>query len=578
MKREIAIKIGGEAGFGIKVSGLILARAFFNSGMSVFGYSEYPSLIRGGHNTYQINVANKNINSTTKKIDVLVALNKETIARHKEEMNEAGIIIYDGSKGEGKEEENLMSIPLAELATKAGGEIVKNMVALGVVAFVLGFDKEKLIQEVKKTFEAKGQETVEKNRQAVDLGYEYAKKNYAEKKISHELNFNNQNGGEENKILTANESTVGGIIQSGCKFFAAYPMTPATTILHILAEKQREAGMVVHQTEDEISAIGAAIGASVSGVRSATATSGGGFALMTENLSLAGMAEVPIVIIDSQRPAPATGLPTWTEQADLKLVINAGHGEFPRIVMAPGDAEEAFYMIQEAFNWAEKFQVPAIFLLDKLLSESDFSVRSLDKEKIKIVREGFLGGEELMRKNNFKRYENTESGISKRSVPGQEGGVHITNSDEHDEEGFSTEESEERTKQMDKRMKKLKLIESEMPEPILYGDPEADLIIVGWGSAKGVILDAISELKLRNTELRMGFLHLAYIWPFPERRVKAVLEKAKNILLIENNKTGQLGSLIRERTGIEIKNKFLKYDGRPFFREEVVSEIKRLVG
>jgi 2-oxoglutarate ferredoxin oxidoreductase subunit alpha len=316
------------------------------------------------------------------------------------------------------------------------------------------------------------------------------------------------------------------------------------------------------------------IGAALSGARAATGTSGGGFALMTESLSLSAMTETPIVIINSQRPAPATGLPTWTEQGDLNFVLNAAHGEFPRIVMAPGDAEEAFYSVQEAFNLAEKWQLPAIVLLDKLLSESDFTLDNLVMDKIKVKKEGFLSDEELKRMENYKRYEITLTGISKRAVPGQSGGVHLANSDEHDENGFSSEESSDRMKMVDKRFAKVKILETEIAEPILYGKEGAELTVVSWGANKGVILDALNNL---GVDQKVNFLHLNCLWPFPTRRVKAVLDKAKRILLVENNKTGQLGDLIRKQTGLEIKNRFLKYDGRPFFREEIIDKINNLI-
>ena len=295
---------------------------------------------------------------------------------------------------------------------------------------------------------------------------------------------------------------------------------------------------------------------------------------MVESLGLAAMTEIPLVIIESQRTAPATGLPTWTEQGDLQFMIRAAHGEFPRFIIAPGDAAEAFYMIQEAFNLAEKFQLPVIFLLDKLLSESDFMLGDIDPDKIKIKREGFINDDELEGMRDYKRYELTKNGISKRALPGQLAGVHVINSDEHDEYGYSTEASDMRTKMMDKRFKKLEQMMADMPEPQLYGQRNADLTIVAWGSVKGAVIDAMREVEDKRS---VNFLHLTYIWPFPAKRVKKVLENAKNVLLVENNKTGQLGDLIRQETGFEIKNRFLKYDGRPFFREEIIKEIKKYI-
>ncbi len=578
-KHEVVIKIGGEAGFGIKVAGLILGKALFANGYYVFGYSEYPSLIRGGHNVYQLNISCHQVASATHQIDVLVALNQKTVEKHLVELSAGGIVIHDGLKTEGKAgKANFLNIPLNDLANKAGGLITKNVVALGAVMAVLGLDLEIFKQELEQTFIKKGKAVVKMNKQAAKSGYKATLKELQQQRVR--LNQpdikscklrKRQRG--KNFIMTANEATAYGIIQAGCKFYSAYPMTPATSIMHVLAAKQKEFGLVVHQTEDEISAIGAAIGASTAGVRSATGTSGGGFALMNEHLGLAAITETPLVLIEAQRTAPATGLPTWTEQGDLQYAIHASHGEFPRIVLAPGDAEEAFYMIQQAFNWAEKFQVPVIFLLDKFLSESDFILEQIDLGKIKIKREGFLSESELSRKKDYKRYELTANGVSMRAVPGQAGGVHVINSDDHDEYGYSTEEAEMRKAMMDKRFKKVKFIQAELPEPKLYGDTAAELTLVGWGSVKQTVIDALKELKKEENNLKVNFLHLNYVWPFPSQRVRAVLGRAKKILLVENNKTGQLGELIRQEAGIEIKNKLLKYDGRPFFREEIMQAI-----
>jgi len=580
-KQEVVIKIGGAAGFGIKVSGLILGKTLFNNGLYVFGYSEYPSLIRDGHNVYQLKIAKHPVTSATKKIDILVALNQETVDLHKDKLNKGGVIIYDGLKLQEDDFKNinLIDIALVKLAEEAGGVITKNIVALGAVMAVLGLDLDLFNKEIEREFKDKGDKIIAMDKKAAKFGYETTNKYLNSKSLEQNLKIKDwqliKRNDKNSFILTANEATAYGMIQAGCGFYSAYPMTPATSIMHVLAVKQRKFGLVVHQTEDEISAIGAAIGAATTGVRSATGSSGGGFSLMVENVGFAGVAEIPLVIIEAQRTSPASGMPTWTEQGDLKFVLSASHGEFPRIVLAPGDAEEAFYMMQQAFNYAERFQVPVIFLLDKFLSESDFILENIDINKIKINRGELLTESELIRKQDYKRYEITENGISKRALVGQKGGVHIVNSDEHDEKSYSTEQAEMRQAMMDKRFNKVKTILAELPEPQLYGDKNAELTLVGWGSVKGVVLDAISELKLNNNELKINFLHLASLWPFPARRTKAVLENAKNILLVENNKTGQLGDLIRQETSIEIKNKFLKYDGRPFFREEIIKAIKK---
>lgn len=578
-QKEIAIKIGGEAGFGIKAAGLILSQTLFELGFFVYGYSEYPSLIRGGHNNYQINVAKNEINSATRRIDILIALNEETVLLYKDDLNEGGFIIYDGLKLQAQDfkEINLIEIPLRELSKKAGGEIVRNIIALAGALALTGLKLDYFTAQMEKFFAGKGEEIIKTNIKAAKFGYEYVTKNYKKVKTKFEIKENDiAKRTRVDKLMTANEATALGMIQAGCKFYAAYPMTPATSIMHTLAVEQRKHNIVVHQTEDEISAIGAALGASMVGVRAATGTSGGGFSLMTESVGLSGITETPIVIIESQRTSPASGLPTWTEQGDLKFIINASHGEFPRFVLAPGDAKEAFYMIEEAFNLSEKWQVPVIFVLDKLLSESDYSAERIDIGRIKITREGFLTNKELDKIKDYKRYEITKSGISKRALPGQPGGVHIINSDDHDERGFSIEDAKIRRQMMDKRFNKVSMIQDDLLEPKIYGPKKADLTLVGWGSVKGAIVDALQEINKNAEEddLAVNFLHINYVWPFPIQRVKAILKEAKNILLIENNKTGQLGDLIAEQVGIKITNKFLKYDGRPFFREEIIHKMK----
>lgn len=574
-KKEVVIKIGGEAGYGIKVSGLMVARTFFKKGYSVFGYSEYPSLVRGGHNTYQLNISKKDIVSPTKNIDLLVALNEETIEKHLLEINEGGVIV-----GEGKYEGDLkgvvyFDVPLLKIAKEIGDIKMKNSVALGAVCALVGLGLDELSEAVEHVFLDKGRKIVDMNKKAIQKGYDIVAKQDGFQQAQKNIEIEKTEGVERKKddfVWTANEATAHGIIQAGCGFYAAYPMTPATSIMHILAEKQREYGFVLHQTEDEISAIGSAIGASVNGVRSATGTSGGGFALMNESLGMAGIMETPLIVINSQRTAPATGLPTWTEQGDMQFAIRASHGEFPRIVVAPGDADEAFELIQKSFNWADKFQVPIIFLLDKFLSESEFVSFGMQSKYLPIERDDIVTRNEIDRIKDYKRYEFSKNGISRRVEIGSEGGEHVINSDDHDEEGFSTEDSEARIKMMDKRFLKMKHVEAEIPEPNLIGDGKGDLVVVGWGSVKGPVIDAMSEFGDR-----VNFLHFNVLWPFKKDRVKSVLKNAKNVLLVENNKTAQLGDLIKQEVGIDIKNKFLKYDGRPFFREELVDKFQDIL-
>ena len=350
------------------------------------------------------------------------------------------------------------------------------------------------------------------------------------------------------------------------QFAAIYPMTPTSAILHTLAPHQEKYGYIYKQPEDEIAAIHMAIGASFAGVRSLVATSGGGFCLMTEAYGLAGITETPLVIIEGMRGAPATGLPTWTEQGDLLFTLYAHQGDFPRIILAPGDAEEAFHMTLQAFNLADKYQTPVLILVDKHVCESHISLKPFEYKKYSINRGNFV----TKKRVNYKRYALTASGISPRSIPGV-GNHFVANSDEHDESGYSEESAKNRNEQMNKRMQKLQTCEKEdMEKPQVYGPKNADMTIVSWGSNKGAILEAMRECE------NVNFIHVGWMNPFPAKTLKTLLQKAKNLLLIECNYSGQFGKLLKEKTGIEIQNIFLKYDGRPFFPEEIIQKIKTL--
>jgi 2-oxoglutarate ferredoxin oxidoreductase subunit alpha len=349
-------------------------------------------------------------------------------------------------------------------------------------------------------------------------------------------------------------------------------MTPATDILHVLEANQKKTGMVVHQPEDEIAAIHTALGGSFAGIRSACGTSGGGFALMNEGLSLTGMLELPLVIFEIMRPGPATGNPTWSDQGDLSYVLTAGHGDFPRAVIAPGSPEQVFDCVQHAFNIADKYQIPVIVISDKHLGESGFTI---SKEVFSEIDEK-NHDLQLEANKDYKRYLNTQTGISPRTIPGIENGEYIANSDEHNEESFSDESSEVRKMQMEKRMKKIEELRKEIPLPRVYGPMSADISLVCWGSAFGACLDTINTLNSLNTlKKKVNLVHFEYLWPMPKNLDK-FLSKFKKLVLVENNYSGQLGKLIRQETGIEIKDRILKYDSRPFWTDEILEELKKV--
>jgi 2-oxoglutarate ferredoxin oxidoreductase subunit alpha len=575
-------KIGGEAGFGIKAAGQVFAKAMVRAGYEAFDYSEYPSLIRGGHNTYQITVAGADARSAARSVDLLVALNQETIDLHLAELSHGAGIIYDGdeikltadkfkSKGVA-----LIPVPLKKLASETGGEIMRNTVAIGASLAVIGLEPKILENILKETFAHKPG-VIEANIKAIEAGFGFIKKNHPKLNFKIKLDVRKH---EPRMLIAGNEAMGLGALAGGLNFFSAYPMTPATSVLHYLAGKAVSEGLIVKHAEDEISVINMALGASHAGARAMCATSGGGFALMGEAVGLAGISETPLVIINVQRPGPATGMPTWTDQGDLRFVLHAAQGEFPRIVLAPGDVSECFYQTAEALNLAEKYQLPVIILSDKFLGEGDATVPLFDENKVRIERGKLLMAEKELK--DFRRYEVTADGISPRTLPGTKGGMFSADSYEHDAFGFSSETAEDRVAQVDKRAKKLHHAAAELGGANHYGPAHAKITLVSWGSTKGPILDALELLppRLRG---KVNFLHLNVIWPFPAKLVKAslapvgLLGKSKKMILIENNSTAQLGALIRQETGIEIKEKILKYDGRPFFPEELAEKIAKIV-
>jgi len=572
-------KIGGEAGYGIMTTGLIFAKVCSRAGLRVFDHIEYPSLIRGGHNTYQVRAEVEEVFSHVKNVDLLVALNEETIDKHKEELAPGGGIIYDGdviplSKEDLRREDvKLYHIPLLRLAEESGGRrIMINSVALGASVALIGFDFEMISDVIRDVYRGKAKETIEFNIKAAKLGYDYVKSKEMEKDFRRKLP---KVAGKRRMLLTGNEAVGLGAIKAGCKFYAAYPMTPSSSILHFMASQERNFSLVVKHTEDEIAAINMAIGAGFAGARAMTATSGGGFSLMSEALGLAAMTETPIVVVVCQRPGPSTGLPTRTEQGDLKFVLHASQGDFPRFVIAPGDIEECFYKTIEAFNLGEKYQCPVILILDKYLSESHKAAEEFDVSGIKIERGLLLSNEELERIEEFKRYEFTETGISPRTIPSQRRGIFTATGNEHDETGYLSEDKPVRTKMMDKRFRKFEQAEKEIPEPKLFGPKDAEVTIIAWGSTKGPVKEAMRLLG--RDGVKANFLQILYISPFPTNTVLKIIEASKRMVIVENNKTAQLASLIKEKTGKEIEYKILKYDGRQFFPTEIYQRVKEVL-
>lgn len=566
MEHELSFLIGGEAGDGIQRSGYIYAKTLLRSGYYVFGYFDYPSLIRGGHNFYLGRASTRKIYSHTEHVNILAALNQETIDRHIWRLSGESFIIYDPSKS--KPPENFkgvrVEVPFEEITLEVGGrKIMRNMAAVAAMTAMTGLRIETLTDVITGVF------GVEKSKLNIIIARESY--NYTAKKYGRRFTLENPSPGRK-IILTGNEAIAIGAVKAGLKFYSAYPMTPASPILHYLAEKQHDYDIVVIQPESEISAVNMVLGASFAGVRAMTATSGGGFSLMCETVGLAAMTETPIVIVVAQRPGPSTGIATYTGQEDLRTVLHASQSEFPRVVIAPGDVDECYQRIQEAFNISEVFQLPVIVLIDKYLGESHMSTEPFTRE-VKIDRGKIASGNK-----DYKRYRLVEDGVSPRAFPSTPNIIVRGHSSEHTEEGFATPNAVVRTKMVDKRFSKLPYIEKyiEELEPVkLYGHKDAEVLLIAWGSTKGPLLEAMKILDEEQVKVR--FMQICYLEPFPTATVQEIMRNYKILVDIEGNRTGQLAGLIREKTGVEIKKRILRYDGRPFSPRMLAEKIKEVL-
>ncbi len=576
MANSVTWKIGGEAGFGIMSSGTMLAKTFSRNGYHILGTNEYPSLIRGGHNLITVRVATQPFESLNLDIHILVALNKQTIDLHTDEINEGGLIVFDPKDSTPQLSDfpkpvTLLPVPLMELVRSFNGEpVMRNTVALGVTVALLGAPFAYLETVIRDQFIKKGEDVVKHNIDIARAGYEYVQRTFPSEKS---MFLGPVEKKEEQLVLNASEAVGLGAVRAGLKFAAIYPMTPINSLITFLADHAKSLNLVYKQPEDEIAGINMAIGASIAGARSMVATSGGGFSLMVEGLSWAGNIEAPLVIDMGMRVGPSTGMPTWTEQGELQFIIHAGHGEFPRIVLAPADAAQAYTLTVDAFNLADKYQVPVFLLTDKYINESQWCVSKAHFAGDVIIDRGKLVREsDLSADGSFKRYDlSAADGISPRSVPGMKNGFHYANSYEHDEVGHMTEVPAKRVAMADKRLKKLTAIARDVPAPAVYGDQEAEITFVAWGSMRGPVLEAMKLLQAKGKKVQL--VHFSWLYPFPVEATTKLLSPATRLIDVEQNATGQLASLIREHTGILIKEKILKYDGRVLYPEEIVEKV-----
>ena len=565
-KYNLALAIGGAAGQGIATPGNILARLIVRRGLHLYAYNAYQSIIRGGHIFLTIRIGEKEVITHGDKLDLLLCLNQDTMDRHLGLMEAGTRVVFNsdaikpGHVGEGVE---LCPMPVSALAGK--DRMVQNTVALGVVAFLLGLDFQFLADALTLQFQRKGQDVVDKNVDAARAGFEHASANF--KPFPAPL----PQGDKPLAVWTGNEALAMGGAAAGVKFYCAYPMSPATGVLHWMAKNARELGIMVRQVEDEIGVANMAIGAAHAGCRSMCATSGGGFALMTEAVGMAGIMEIPVVFIDVQRAGPSTGVPTKTEQGDLWQALGASQGDFQRIIVAPTDALDAFNTIPEVFNLVDKYQCPAIVISDLLISEGTFSVVPEDINMQPEIDRGELITAHS-KTNGYQRYKDTESGISPRATPGLEGYVHVVASDEHDEDGVLISDEftnpHKRRKMVEKRDRKFQGVVNQIQPPQLEGPEDAEVTLIGWGSTRGVIKEAIAQLAEKGVVANQ--LSIKWIVPFHAEAVTEIISRAKRSIIVENNHSGQFFRYMRSETGINVDGHIRKYDGEPFMPHHIV--------
>ncbi len=569
IKNDAAIMIGGRAGDGSLVTGEILAKVLTRFGLDVFTVKDFPSNIRGLPTNYTIRAKDRPIMARKDHVDILLALDREAVELHVEELSADGVMVYDNSAGDEpdwvRKDIHIYRVPLKNLAVEnLGGtraEIFKNVISLGVLAHLLSIEVSIVEEVTAKEFARKGEEIVQKNMQAIALGV-----NYAEEHLRKTDPYVLEGGGKGDRLLLMGDWAIGyGALAAGCRFYAGYPITPVTEIMEWLASHLPEYNGAVVQAEDEIAAVTMALGAAYAGLRSMTGTAGPGAALMTEAVSMAGMAEVPLVLVHGQRAGPATGLPTKTEQGDLKHALFSAHGDFPRIVLSPGSVEEAFYMTVDAFNLAEMFQCPVILLTEQAICQNKQTVPRLDLSRVKVNRGKLLNraveAEVAANGGVFKRYQITEDGVSPRPIPSLKGGLHEATTVEHDEEGYTTEEPALRRAMMEKRMRKLEAAWPHLPSPVLHGDPSSPLAFIGFGYVTGAILEAMEALESKGIHTK--YVQLRTLWPFQRADVFGLLGDPEHLFVVEHNYAGQLSFLLPSLMGVNPPiTSIRRYDGK----------------
>lgn len=583
--QEVTIGIAGAAGDGLDKSGDTLAKSCGRLGLHVYAYNSYQSIIRGGHIWLKVRVGDEKVHSHGDHLTALIALNQDSIERHAPEVDAGGVIVFNSDKIKCdptlvRQGVQLLPLPMAQVTAEVVKEhgplqpIMQNTVAVGAVLYATKLGLEETSKVLADTFQHKGQKVIDLNIGLLKAGYEYAalhtKPTVAEWKFSR----------KRRPFVTGNEAIAIGAAAAGCKFYSAYPMTPASTILHWMASHTKQTGICVKQCEDELSVVNMAIGAGIAGARSMCATAGGGFALMTEAVGMAGIMEVPVVIVEVQRGGPSTGLPTKTEQADLYQVLGASQGEFPKLIVAPRTTSECYQVTVDCFNYADKYQLPILMMSDLLLSEHPETVDSESfNPDVKIDR-GQIVSKWSKEQGKYKRFQFTQSGISPRALPGTENTNYVSASDDHDEESILISDMFTsppiRRMIMQKRMRKIENLAKELPQPELEGPKDADVTILCWGSTYGAVKEAAAKLTAEG--IKTNLLCPLYLYPFASKTVGDILSKAKKKISVEVNFTSMFAHYVRSETGIQMDAHINKYDGEPMEPQHIVDQVKALVG
>ncbi|HNV44937.1 MAG TPA: 2-oxoacid:acceptor oxidoreductase subunit alpha [Candidatus Woesebacteria bacterium] len=579
-KIQLNWKIAGKAGDGVMLAAKFFAKLCQHHGLQVFNYYEYPSLIKGGHQTGQVYASSESASCQRRHLDLLVLFHPKFLAFHLDALDEKSVVLINAKSFDSSQYPQLkarvITIPFSQIAKQEVGDaLMANMMMIAASAKFFDFKSDQLLELVKKEF-AGNKRIIEQNQQAINLAYQELGKSIQEAQLDcSDQTLEAKAAADKNLLLTGNEAVGLGAIAAGLQFYSAYPMTPATGLLHYLAAQQENYPLVVKHTEDEIGAINQALGAAYAGVRAMTGTSGGGYALMVEATSLAGVAEIPLVILEAMRPGPATGLPTWSGQADLNFIVHAGHGDFPKVVFTPGSVLEHYQLSKLAFYIAEKYQLPVFILSDKYILESQQTMPqpdlAIDLERFSLLANQQSTGEKYL------RYQDTVSGISPRAIPGLDKAVYLANSYEHDQEGFATEESLVTKRAMDKRLRKMETMLAELPKPQVFGAPAtaADKILISFGSTINVLQELLNLLVAAKIN-QPAIIHLPCVAPFLSKDFEQLFDWQKinegkqAVYTVEGTATAQLAQLLRANSQLKNIKSILRYDGRPFYAEDLL--------